>query len=57
MRELIKVYFLRTLHRFSSLLASIMDGASLQYVMDASAFELDDYFRTAHDMVLRMISL
>ncbi len=40
-----------------ALLASIMDGASLQYVMDANAFDLNDYFHTAYEMVLRMISL
>jgi len=40
-----------------ALLASIMDGASLQHLMDERAFDLQAYFRVAFEMVLRMLSL
>jgi TetR/AcrR family transcriptional regulator len=39
-----------------ALLASIMDGASLQNLMDGKAFDLDEYFRIAYEMVLKMLS-
>jgi AcrR family transcriptional regulator len=39
-----------------ALLASIMDGASLQYLMDAQALDLQAYFDTAHDMVLAVLA-
>jgi AcrR family transcriptional regulator len=38
-----------------ALLASIMDGASLQYLMDAQALDLHAYFDTAYNMVLTAI--
>jgi len=40
-----------------ALLASIMDGASLQYLMDDQSFDLEEYFRTAYEMVLKMVAL
>jgi len=40
-----------------ALLASIMDGASLQYLMDAQALNLQAYFDTAYDMVLAALTL
>jgi AcrR family transcriptional regulator len=39
-----------------ALLASIMDGASLQYLMDAQALDLKAYFNTAYDMVLTALT-
>jgi len=38
-----------------ALLASIMDGASLQYLMDDSAINLEIYFDAAYQMVLKML--
>ena len=40
-----------------ALLASIMDGASLQYRMDETAIDLQDYFNTAYKMILAMLTL
>lgn len=39
-----------------ALLASIMDGASLQSLMDEEAFDLEQYFQVGYEMVLKMIS-
>ena len=39
-----------------ALLASIMDGATLQYLMDARALDLQAYFDTAYDMVLAALA-
>ena len=39
-----------------ALLASLMDGASLQYLMDAQAFDLKAYFDTAYNMVLAALA-
>ena len=39
-----------------ALLASIMDGASLQYLMDAQALDLQAYFDTAYDLVLAALA-
>jgi|WetSurMetagenome_2_1015567.scaffolds.fasta_scaffold299574_2 TetR/AcrR family transcriptional regulator len=39
-----------------ALLASIMDGASLQYLMDAGSLDLQAYFDTAYEMVMGALS-
>lgn len=39
-----------------ALLASIMDGASLQYLMDENAVDLQAYFQAARRMVLALLS-
>ena len=39
-----------------ALLASIMDGASLQYLMDAGALDLQAYFDTAYEMVMGILT-
>jgi TetR/AcrR family transcriptional regulator len=39
-----------------ALLASIMDGASLQFLMDEKAFDLKEYFQVGYEMVLKMLS-
>ncbi|OGO39576.1 MAG: hypothetical protein A2W35_19880 [Chloroflexi bacterium RBG_16_57_11] len=39
-----------------ALLASIMDGASLQYLMDARALDLQAYFDAAYDMVIAVLT-
>jgi TetR/AcrR family transcriptional regulator len=38
-----------------ALLASIMDGASLQSLMDEKAFDLKEYFQVGYEMVLKML--
>lgn len=38
-----------------ALLASIMDGASLQSLMDENTFDLNEYFRVGYEMVLKML--
>jgi AcrR family transcriptional regulator len=40
-----------------ALLASIMDGATLQYLMDDKALDLQAYFDTAYRMVIGMLAL
>jgi TetR/AcrR family transcriptional regulator len=40
-----------------ALLASIMDGASLQVLMDESALDLQAYFQVSFDMVIKMLSV
>lgn len=39
-----------------ALLASIMDGASLQYLMDPKAIDLQAYFDTAYEMVMNQLA-
>ncbi|MGD0610850.1 MAG: TetR/AcrR family transcriptional regulator [Anaerolineales bacterium] len=39
-----------------AVLASIMDGASLQVLMDGKALDLQAYFQVSFDMVLKMLS-
>lgn len=38
------------------LLASMMDGAALQYLMDEQAFDLQDYFDTVYLLALRLLT-
>jgi TetR/AcrR family transcriptional regulator len=40
-----------------ALLASMMDGASLQFLMDESALDLQAYFQVAFEMALKMLSI
>ena len=39
-----------------ALLASVMDGASLQYLMDAGSLDLQAYFDTAYEMAAGMLA-
>lgn len=38
-----------------SLLVSLMDGAALQYLIDGQAFDLEEYFSAAYEMVLGLL--
>ena len=38
-----------------ALLVSLMQGATLQYLMDEEAFDLDAYFDAAHTLILKLL--
>ncbi len=38
-----------------SLMISVMDGAALQYLIDQDAFELQEYFQSAEEMITDML--
>jgi hypothetical protein len=42
-------------HLVPALLVSLMEGAELQYRIDGDAFDLEEYFGAAYEMVLNLL--
>jgi TetR/AcrR family transcriptional regulator len=40
-----------------ALMVATMEGAALQYLMDNSVFDLDEYFETSHKMMMRLVGV
>jgi hypothetical protein len=38
-----------------NLLVALMEGAALQYLIDGDAVDLEAYFATAHEMIMRLL--